>query len=182
MYPALGERSARVFEQLAVDERARASRLRDVQVRLRVRTRSSRPSAPTISPATGSRWRASNLAYSFAPLFAIRPSIAERTVVLPDQFSAVRISSMAPDVHVRHRDETALAQRAAAPGGVFESDAPGENAAAQIELLPVGEDPHAAHIEPLAVGDAKLKASQFGRLTRSSFSTVRPPMSVRRRL
>ena len=28
----------------------------------------------------------------------------------------------------------------------------------QIELLPVGEDPHAAHIEPLAVGDAKLEA------------------------
>lgn len=69
----------------------------------------------------------------------MRPSIAERIVTGADQFSALSVNSA--QVHVRHRNQAPFPERTAPPLAVFEFDRPQQHAAAQIELLAVGQDP-----------------------------------------
>jgi hypothetical protein len=87
-----------------------------------------------------------------------------------------------PQVHVGHRDEPPLGERAAPAVAILETDRPQQHAAPEIQLLAVSKDLHRSGIEPVFIGDAKLEREPIGRFTRSSFSTTRPAISVASRL
>ena len=60
-------------------------------------------------------------------------------------------------MHVAHVNEAALGQPCAAPVGVLPAHVPGENAAADVELVAVGEEINLRRVEPLPAGDAEAE-------------------------
>ena len=60
-------------------------------------------------------------------------------------------------VHVAHANEAALCQPCAAPVGVLPANVPGEHAAADVELVAVGEKVSVRRVEPLPAGDAEAE-------------------------
>jgi len=76
-------------------------------------------------------------AIKLAPALTIRPSIAERTVTDPDQFSAVSVSSHRAQVHLGHRNETLFPQQGSPSFFIFEAHGAQQQAALKIKFLPV---------------------------------------------
>ena len=65
-------------------------------------------------------------------------------------------------MHIAHRHQAPLAQRAAPPLAILEAEAAQQHAAAQIELLAIRQELDAARIEPVLLGDAKRQRQPVG--------------------
>ncbi len=83
---------------------------------------------------------------------------------------------------VPHVHQASLLQGGELADGVSEAHSAQQQALTDVELLPVFQDLNPVELEPAPPLMRKVNASQLGRLTKSSFSKVRPCTSLRRRL
>jgi len=85
-------------------------------------------------------------------------------------------------VRVVHVDEAALGDGGLEPVTVSEPDVANERGASKVKLLLALEQLNRSRVEPRTSLDPECERGQFGRFTRSSFSTSRAPTAVLKRL
>ena len=158
MYPGSSMTRRRTSTGSSVDERPRSRRLRDVNIRLA----RAHQQAHAVLADDLARQRLQVLVAELAVQLRARVDDApvdRRThrdacrPVLGGQRQLQRAQ-----MHVVHRDQAPLLERAAPPLAVLEAHAPQQHAAPQIELLAIRQELDAARIEPVLPGDAKLRA------------------------
>ena len=137
MYPGSVDDPAPALEKLSVDERLRSRRLRDMNIRLA----GAHQQTHAVLANDLARQRLQVLVVEFA--IELRPRVDDAPVdrrtdrdvcgpVLGGQRQLQRAQ-----VHVAHRDQAPLLERAAPPLAVLEAYGPQQHAAPEIELLAV---------------------------------------------
>ena len=85
-------------------------------------------------------------------------------------------------VSVRHADKPAALQCRLPAAAIAEAEVADDGRVPDVELVAVAEQLDVGEPDRVLALDAQLRTSQFGKLTRSSFSTGRPPRIVVSRL